>query len=89
MRLLGGIPHILTCVIRYNVFPEQERTINFVTQTSEPKPPFWRMKLPGIVVSWTSVLFFITLAMITVIAVILYRMSMILALSTCDDDNIK
>ena len=47
------------------------------------------MKLPGIVVSWTSVLFFITLAMITVIAVILYRMSMILALSTCDDDNIK
>ena len=60
-----------------------------MTQTSEPKPPFWRMKLPGIVVSWTSVLFFITLAMITVIAVILYRMSMILALSTCDDDNIK
>ena len=60
-----------------------------MTQTSEPKPPFWRMKLPGIVVSWTSVLFFVTLAMITVIAVILYRMSMILALSTCDDDNIK
>ena len=80
---------MLTYAIRHYVFPEQERTINFVTQTSEPKPPFWRMKLPGIVVSWTSVLFFITLAMITVIAVILYRMSMILALSTCDDDNIK
>ena len=47
------------------------------------------MKLPGVLLSWTSVLMFIILALITVIAIILYRMSMIVALSTCDDDEIK
>ena len=47
------------------------------------------MKLPGILVSWTSVVFFIVLALITVMAVILYRMSMIVALSSCQDDEIK
>ena len=47
------------------------------------------MKLPGILLSWTSVLMFIILALITVIAIILYRMSMIVALSTCGDDEIK
>ena len=60
-----------------------------MTQCAEPKPPFWRMKLPGILLSWTSVLMFIILALITVIAIILYRMSMIVALSTCGDDEIK
>ena len=70
-------------------YTSQERTINFVTQCSEPKPPFWKMKLPGILVSWTSVVFFIVLALITVMAVILYRMSMIVALSSCQDDEIK
>ena len=60
-----------------------------MTQCSEPKPPFWKMKLPGILVSWTSVVFFIVLALITVMAVILYRMSMIVALSSCQDDEIK
>lgn len=67
----------------------KERKINFVTQCAEPKPPFWKMKLPGVLLSWTSVLMFIILALITVIAIILYRMSMIVALSTCDDDEIK
>ena len=67
----------------------KERKINFVTKCSEPKPPFWKMKLPGILISWTSVLMFIILALITVIAIILYRMSMIVALSTCADDEIK
>ena len=47
------------------------------------------MKLPGVLMSWTSVLMFIILALITVIAIILYRMAMIVALSTCDDDEIK
>ena len=67
----------------------EERHINFVTQTTEPRPPFWRMKMPGVLISWTSVLFFILLALVTVVAIILYRMSMIVALSTCDDDEIK
>jgi len=67
----------------------EERTINFITQTSEPKPPFWKMKLPGILISWTSVLMFIMLALITVIAIILYRMSMVAALAAVNDSTIK
>ena len=47
------------------------------------------MKLPGVLISWTSVVMCIILALITVIAIILYRMSMIVALATCDDDEIK
>ena len=47
------------------------------------------MKLPGILLSWTSVLMFIILALITVIAIILYRMSMIVALATVTDKLIK
>jgi len=67
----------------------EERTINFITQTSEPKPPFWKMKLPGILISWTSVVMFIMLAFITVIAIILYRMSMVAALAAVHDSTIK
>ena len=67
----------------------KERKINFVTQTTEPKPPFWNMKLPGIVISWSSVFFFIMLAIITVVGIILYRMSMVAALSAVDDSTIK
>ena len=67
----------------------QERTINFVTQCSEPLPPFWRMKVPGILISWSSVLFFIVLALITVVAIILYRMSMVVALAAVSDTTIK
>ena len=67
----------------------KERQINFVTQTTEPRPPFWRMKMPGVLISWTSVLFFILLALVTVVAIILYRMSMIVALATVTDKLIK
>ena len=67
----------------------EERHINFVTQTTEPRPPFWRMKMPGVLISWVSVLFFITLALVTVVAIILYRMSMIVALATVTDQLIK
>eukprot|EP00092_Neocalanus_flemingeri_P069742 GFUD01085523.1.p1 GENE.GFUD01085523.1~~GFUD01085523.1.p1 ORF type:complete len:945 (+),score=222.25 GFUD01085523.1:241-3075(+) len=67
----------------------EERTINFITQTSEPKPPFWKMKLPGILISWTSVMMFVMLALITVIAIILYRMSMVAALAAVNDSTIK
>ena len=67
----------------------EERHINFVTQTTEPRPPFWRMKMPGVLISWASVLFFVILALVTVVAIILYRMSMIVALATVTDKLIK
>ena len=67
----------------------KEKRINFVTQTREPWPPFWKMKVPGVLISWSSVLFFIFLALITVLAIILYRMSMVVALATVSDNTIK
>jgi len=67
----------------------KERTINFITQTTEPKPPFWKMKLPGILISWSIVMFFITLSLITVVAIIIYRMSMVVAHASVPDVNIK
>jgi len=67
----------------------KERRINYVTQTSEPKPPFWNKKFPGIVISWSSVIFFIVLALVTVMGIILYRMSMAVVLATIPDNNIK
>ena len=47
------------------------------------------MKFPGILLSWTSVLMFIILALVTVIAIILYRMSMVAALAAVNDSTIK
>ena len=47
------------------------------------------MKVPGILISWSSVLFFIVLALITVVAIILYRMSMVVALAAVSDTTIK
>jgi len=47
------------------------------------------MKLPGILISWASVLMFIILAIIIVIGIILYRMSMVLALAAVNDNTIK
>jgi len=67
----------------------EDKTVNFITQTSEPKPPFWKMKLPGIMVSWSTVLLLISLAVAAVVAVILYRMSMVVALAAVHDSTIR
>jgi len=67
----------------------ETKTVNFITQTSEPKPPFWKMKLPGILISWTSVHLLILLAVAAVFAVILYRMSMVVALAAVHDSTIR
>jgi len=67
----------------------ETKTVNFITQTTEPKPPFWKMKAPGIMVSWTSVHLLIILAIAAVFAVILYRMSMVVALAAVQDNTIR
>ena len=33
--------------------PVKKKRINFVTLTREPRPPFWRMKFPRVLLSWT------------------------------------
>jgi len=65
------------------------RTINFITGTAEPRPPFWKMKFPGFLISVSSVVFMIGLALSAVFAVVLYRMSMIVALAAVKDNTIK
>ena len=33
----------------------EEKTVNFVTQTTEPRVPFWSRKFPGGSLPWLSV----------------------------------
>jgi len=65
------------------------KTINFVTKTTEPKPPFWKMKVPRFLFSWTVLAVLVVIALISVVGVILYRMSMVVALSAIDDATFK
>lgn len=55
--------------------------IDYITNTEEPDPPFWRMKLPAAVFSFSIVILLVALALAAVIAVVLYRMSVLAALS--------
>ncbi|CAL4067583.1 unnamed protein product, partial [Meganyctiphanes norvegica] len=58
----------------------EKTTVNIVTKTVEPKPPFWKMRFPGVLFSLSSVLLLVSMALVAVLAVILYRMSLLLAL---------
>lgn len=51
--------------------------IDYVTNAREPKAPFWRMKLPATVFSFSIVLLLVALAFAAVIAVVIYRMSIL------------
>ena len=51
--------------------------------------PFWRSKFPAVVLSISAVLFLVTLALSTVVAVILYRISLLASLSIHSDNNIN
>lgn len=55
--------------------------IDYITNTKEPDPPFWRMKLPAAVFSFSVVLLLVSLAFAAVLGVVLYRMSTMAALS--------
>ena len=66
-----------------------ELTVNIITQTTEPKVPYWTRKVPGIVMSASTVILMVFVVLAAVIGVILYRMSMILALSTVDEETIQ
>lgn len=59
--------------------------IDYITHTKEPDPPFWRMKLPAAVFSFSIVLLLVALAFAAVLGVVLYRMSVLAAFSVRDD----
>lgn len=53
----------------------------------EPDPPFWRMKLPAAVFSFSIVLLLVALAFSAVLGVVLYRMSVLAAFSVNADSK--
>lgn len=58
---------------------EPTRT-DYVTNMKEPTVPFWRMKLPATVFSFSVVVLLIALAFVALVAVVVHRMSMLAAL---------
>ncbi|XP_055538730.1 anoctamin-1 isoform X2 [Wyeomyia smithii] len=64
----------------------RRKKINAVTNTEEPQVPFWRMKLPATILSFSVVLLLVCLAIVAVLAVVLYRMSILATLSVYGDE---
>lgn len=54
---------------------------NVVTNAIEPKVPFWSMKLPATILSFSVVMLLIAIAMASVLGVIFYRMSLLTTMS--------
>lgn len=54
--------------------------IDCVTNMEEPDPPFWRMKLPANVFSFSIVLLLVALAAAAVFGVVMYRMAVSVSL---------
>ncbi|XP_005184747.1 anoctamin-1 isoform X2 [Musca domestica] len=48
---------------------------DYVTNMREPTVPFWRMKLPAAVFSFSMVLLLVALTLVAVLAVVVYRMA--------------
>lgn len=51
--------------------------LNVVTGEREPMVPFWRMRLPAALMSFSVVSLLVLLALATVLGVVLYRMSLL------------
>ncbi|KAF5304573.1 hypothetical protein FQA39_LY09624 [Lamprigera yunnana] len=55
----------------------KKHKVNFVTQLNEPVVPFWRVKLPAIVLSFTVAIFWVLLAVAVVFGIVIYRMTLL------------
>ena len=62
---------------------------NLSTQRTEPRPPFWKMKLPRVMLSLATVTLLVVLAGIAMLAIVIYKMSMLVALNALEDKFIK
>lgn len=63
----------------------KKHRIDYVTMIKEPQPPFWRMKLPATVFSFSVVVLLVTLAIAAVIGVVFYRMSILAVLNIAEN----
>ncbi|XP_034823900.1 anoctamin-1-like isoform X2 [Maniola hyperantus] len=61
--------------------------LNVVTGEREPMVPFWRMRLPAALMSFSVVSLLVLLALATVLGVVLYRMSLLGASILRQKDN--
>ncbi|XP_049887733.1 anoctamin-1 isoform X3 [Pectinophora gossypiella] len=61
--------------------------LNVVTGEREPMVPFWRMRLPAALMSFSVVALLVLLALATVLGVVLYRMSLLGASILRQNDN--
>ncbi|XP_053600651.1 anoctamin-1 isoform X3 [Plodia interpunctella] len=61
--------------------------LNVVTGEREPMVPFWRMRLPATLMSFSIVAILVLMAFATVLAVVLYRMSLLGAIALGNHDN--
>ena len=59
--------------------------LNVITRTLEPRVPFWKMKFPAALISISLILLLVSLALASVLGVILYRMSTLAALVVYGD----
>ena len=60
---------------------------NPITKEREPIPPFWKLKLPGVLISWTTVFMLILVAAISFVAIIIYRLSMVAVVNGFGENN--
>ncbi|KAF2902509.1 hypothetical protein ILUMI_03671, partial [Ignelater luminosus] len=58
----------------------KRKQLNIITNSMEPHVPFWRMRVPATIFSFSVVLLLVALAFAAVAAVVLYRMSLMTAL---------
>ncbi|XP_068628386.1 anoctamin-1-like [Battus philenor] len=65
----------------------KRKQLNVVTGVSEPMVPFWRMRLPATLMSFSVVALLVLLALATVLGVVLYRMSLLGASILRRNDN--
>ncbi|XP_039765909.1 anoctamin-5-like isoform X2 [Pararge aegeria] len=65
----------------------KRKQLNVVTGVEEPMVPFWRMRLPVTLMSFSVVALLVLLALATVLGVVLYRMSLLGAIILRRKDN--
>lgn len=53
----------------------KKKKLNVITQLQEPVVPYWRVKLPSIILSFTIAFFWTMVALAVVLGVVIYRMS--------------
>ncbi|KAK4887282.1 hypothetical protein RN001_003553 [Aquatica leii] len=55
----------------------KKHKVNYVTQENEPVVPFWRIKLPTLILSFTVALFWVLIAVGVVFGIVIYRLTLL------------